>query len=215
MNVEFASLRQIETELKKSLTLPIQWEKDPNKTKGISYDFIYEILYLEDLIQEFERQYDSIQQKHSPFYSILYHWYNYWSGKAIEKIWVNLLEIKPLPEPKYNHTNLLIYGIPFNLKCVNFPKSYTESIEYAVNHPAHLVDWLWQNQMSPSGKAPQNQLFMIFYAQDAAHWKLKAELRLSQKAIENYIQAFSFEQMMRVELEDGFFILTDIVWIIN
>jgi len=95
---------------------------------------------------------------------------------------------------KYDRrVDFAIDGISFDHKATVFPKGYRRPLQQAMAHPRDLIQWLNQNQSREQRMHYRNRLFVVLYAQDGVHWKLKAEIRWLQGLIENYLLAFSVE----------------------
>ncbi len=209
---ELATLKQIETELKKRWAYPYQWGKIQNNQDDALTKMVYDILYFEDVITELERNLGKSFQQHPLFNYALNRWYNFWSAKAIEQIFTQSEWVKPNPDPKDKLKDFELKGIPFDHKSTVFPKAYPHSIEQAIEQPTHLMEWLYQHQSQEQRHHHCNRIFIVFYEVNQAHWKLKAEITWLKTLIENYLQNFSFERLKTFQFSEDSLTQADIIW---
>jgi hypothetical protein len=212
---EVYTLNQIETELKKRRVYPYQWGKKQNQADDKQTDFIYSILYFEDVCGEIERKF-----KQHPDYEgfknyALNRWYNFWSAVAVEKIFAQSTLINPAENPQDRLVDFELKGIPFDHKSSVFPKAYPQSLAFARQNPQHLIEWLYKNQSQENRKHFKNRLFIIFYATEGEHWHLKAEINWIKTLIETYLQNFKFAQLLKIQLQPQQLTMADVIWAIQ
>ena len=88
--------------------------------------------------------------------------------------------------------------------------------EYALRNKKELIEWLYANQSQQKRKHLDNRLFIIVYAQNGKHWKLKAEISWLKDIILNYANNFNEENLIRLKLKNnGEETLSDIIWAIK
>jgi hypothetical protein len=213
MDSSLATLKQIETELQKRLELPYHWGRIQNNVDDAHTSFVYEILYFEDVLTEIARRLLKHKETDGLFQYALNRWYNYWSAQAIEKIFASFAEVRPHQNPTHRTVDFMLNGLPFDHKSAVFPKKYPHDFSYAQQNPIHMVQWLYKNQSQENRKHNLNRLFLVFYDQSGAHWKLKADISRIQQLIQTYIADFEFMNLLRLELADGLFTLSDVIWV--
>jgi hypothetical protein len=107
-----------------------------------------------------------------------------------------------------------IQGIHFDHKTSVFPRGYSHSLDYAREHKAHLIQWLYRNQSHEQRYHESNRLFIILYARDGAHWKLRAEIGELATVMRDYVAHFSPAQLVRLPMGSQS-VLSDIVWFVK
>lgn len=212
---ELASLKQIETELKKRWAFPYQWGKVQNNQDDALTKIVYDILYFEDVLAELARTLHQHPRYPQLFDYALNRWYNFWSAKAIEQIFTQSQWVIPNPDPKDKIKDFELKGIPFDHKSSVFPKAYPHSIEQAIEQPKHLIEWFYQHQSKGQRQHHSNRLFVVFYEVNQAHWKLKAEITWIQTLIEKYLQNFSLDRLKTFQFSQGSLTKADIIWAIG
>ena len=79
-----------------------------------------------------------------------------------------------------------INGIEFDHKTSVLPKGFQKSYQYAKKHKKELTEWLYKNQSQEGRKHLKNRLFIVLYhLKSQQHWKLKAEISLLKKTVDN------------------------------
>jgi len=138
---------------------------------------------------------------------------NFWSAKAIEQIFTNHSIVRKEDNHFSKTVDFYISEIPFDHKSSVFPRQFGKSFDYTIDHKKELIEWLYQNQSQQGRKHLENRLFIIFFDEkNNEHWKLKAELKLIQKNIEDYLRNFSRDSLVSLNL-DSREILSDVIWI--
>jgi hypothetical protein len=212
---EIATLTQIETELKKRWQFPYHWGRFQNDKEDKLTNFIYEILYFEDLLDEIKRRLKKEDNYDALFQYTLNRWYNFWSAKGIEHIFALSPKVKANPDSKDKFKDFDIQSIPFDHKSSIFPKSYPSPIEFAIQNPVSLIEWLYQNQSQEQRKHLKNRLFIVFFDTNHHHWKLKAEISWLRTKIEEYLDNFQFERLQRISFSEQEIVFSDIIWAIK
>ncbi|WP_026451796.1 hypothetical protein [Aequorivita capsosiphonis] len=208
------NLENIEKELKKRHPYPYKWFRKQNNEWDNFTNFIYQTFNWEALILQIkivaERQ---KLDKHHIFQYAANRWYNFWSAKAVEQIFSEMDGIEPVAEAKDSEKDFYLFGIPFDHKTSVFPKQFGKSFEYAQNHKAELIEWLYKNQSTQKRYHLKNRLFIVVYAENKKHWKLKGEISLLKKAIEEYIESYSREHLYSFTFAEDQITFSDIIWV--
>lgn len=200
-------LERLENELKQRWQIPYEWKgmKQNNRLDRLT-QFIYttysfnKLLAKAALLNEVERHYAYNR------------WYNYWSARAVEYIFSFDKNVIKNPNPYDKAVDFSLYGINFDHKTSIFPKKYNKSIDFAIEQKQDLVHWLYINQSQEGRKHINNRIFIVLYAKNQAHWKIKAEINQIQKGIQTYLAHFNPNQLLTIKVE-GETVLSDIIFI--
>jgi hypothetical protein len=177
-------------------------------------NFIYSTRSFDELIRILDKSFIGAGQTQLRNYA-LNRWYNFWSAYAVEQIFCSLPGVKARFNPRYKLADFSIRGITFDHKSSIFPQQYPESLDFAMQHPASLAEWLYRQQSVEKRQHFANRLFIVFYNQNGEHWKLKSELKLIKLKIEDYILNFNNDNLLRLSFETNTAALSDIIWIIK
>ena len=96
-----------------------------------------------------------------------------------------------------------------------FPKGFGHTLDYAINHEEELISWLYEHQSSQSRLHYKNRLFVIMYAKDNAHWKLKANLNWLKPKITEFLNQISESSLYEFQFEDNYKTKSRILWAIE
>lgn len=198
-------LSQLEHELKQRFTEPYYpWGRKQSDDWDGRTNFIYQA-----------QSWNELKLKTLKMHSDLYkyavnRWFNFWSARGIEAIFCQLPGVVAAKE-KDRLKDFMIQGIPFDHKTTVFPKGYGYDLAHASTYPDGLAKWLYENQSTERRYHLANRLFVVLYASDGQHWKLKAELRAIKGEIERYIMEFHPTRLIELNL-NGSKVLTDIIW---
>lgn len=201
---------QIEIELKKRVSTypPTRWGRKQTNDWDQQTNFIYHQPHWDEL----RRRLISLEKPLADY--AVNRWFNFWSACAVEQIFCSI----PGVEPHLNKTNRLvdfsINGINFDHKTSVFPKKYDQSPRFAWQHKAALIAWLYQNQSREQRYHTANRLFIILYARDGSHWKLRAELGALKQVIQRYVAGFAPEKLVTLNLKKGS-ALSDLIWCVR
>lgn len=121
-------------------------------------------------------------------------------------------------EPNKNHYDKLIdfkiNGIPFDHKTSIFPRGFNKPLNYAFENKHELIEWLYLNQSQEGRKHLKNRLFIVLYdSVNKEHWKMKAEIQLLKEKVDNYVNNFHFDKLIKLNFGEGD-IYSDIIWVI-
>jgi len=210
-------LNYMEQQLKQRLPYKDLWYRKQDDLWDRRSTYIYDTLSWKILIQKIEyavKHYG--YDKKAYFYYTINRWYNFWSAQAVERIFSETPEIIPNPNPKKGHFDFNWNGIPFDHKTSIFPKGFKNgdiaAYRFAKANPKQLVLWLYKNQSTGQRYHLKNRLFLIVYAQDGAHYRLKAEISWLRGIVTNYVRTFDPAQLISLQLQQGPQTLTDIIW---
>ena len=209
------SLSEIETELKKRLTYPYKWGQKQNDNFDRQTNFIYHTFLLDDLLEEVERRFKSEKDYDLYFNYSLNRWYNFWSAYAVENIFCSLPNVKPALDSKDRLVDFTIQGAAFDHKTSIFPKNFPYKIEDAIKKTDGLIKWFYQHQSQQQRKHLKNRLFLVLYAKNGEHWKLKSEINWLKDRIEKYMLGFNPDFLLKFNLEKGKPALADVIWAIK
>jgi hypothetical protein len=211
-----APISQIELELQKRLAYPYTWVRKQNREKDTLTNFIYDMLYFEDVLAHIEKHFSSKSHYQSLKNYALNRWFNFWSANAIEKIFVESDKVSSFLKEKSRYLDFCIQDIPFDHKNTVFPQNYPYSFKEAQENTYHFIKWLYENQSQENRLHYKNRLFIVFYdQQNGEHWKLKANIKLIRTQIHEYLVNFSFQRLKSIPFKDTEMILSDIIWVIN
>lgn len=144
----------------------------------------------------------------------VHRWFNFWSAQAIETIFLSHPKVSRTTADTHQFIDFSIESIPFDHKTTVFPESYPADYRYARSHPGHLIKWLYAHQSQQQRHHLKNRLFVILYARDGDHWKLRADISGLQKAIHRYLDAFREGNLYSLQLEDET-IRADYIWYVK
>ena len=209
-------LIQRERELRKRWVYPYRW----GRVQGDRFDaltrFVYQVESFEALLTQIERRY-----AHAPDYEglrnyALNRWYNFWSARAVEDIFCSLEGVVPARNRRDRLVDFSIQGVRFDHKTSVFPRGFGRDLCFAVNRPEVLMRWLYTHQSKQQRQHYANRLFVVLYAADGQHWKLKAELTWLRTLVKSYVTAFDPARLWRFSFEaaDGP-TFSDIIWAIR
>lgn len=207
-------LDNIEKELKKRCQFPYKWFRKQNDQWDRYTQFVYQIPNLEALARKIAIVGESQDLDKQQFFQYAANrWCNFWSAQAVEQIFTEIDSIEPVAQPKDPEKDFYLFGIPFDHKTSVFPKQFQKTFEYAQNHKAELIEWLYKNQSTQKRHHTKNRLFIVVFDRNGEHWKLKAEISLLKKAIQKHVSSFKPKQLHSFTLADGQKTLSDIIWV--
>lgn len=202
------TLEQIELELKKLTVMPPWGRKQSDDWDKLS-NFVYQLPSYEQLFVLI-----AAQKKDAAFeHYCIHRWYNTLSARALENIFCSQPKVKANKNKYDKLVDFSISSIPFDHKTSIFPRSYPHSQEYAEQNPASLIEWLYKQQSLEGRFHTENRLFVVLFAEDGQHWRLRAEISKIKSEIEHYVQHFDKNKITMLMLEEESAVLSDIIWI--
>lgn len=177
---------ELENELRARWTCPYRW----NGKQTNAYDRLTRMIYRTPCFADARAQIErSIAEADIQIYA-LNRWYNFWSSEGIKAIFEQHPRVTPCPNRYSKTVDFSIDGIPFDHKTTIFPRAYPGGLRDAIRCPRALIDWLYENQSTEQRYHTANRLFIVLYASDGQHWKLKANLHEIGKCVNDYLDHF-------------------------
>ncbi len=184
---------------------PSPWGRKQENDWDRQTAFIYGIHAWEELQQRVEKMPSDVAS-----YAIN-RWFNFWSAQAVEEAFCALPGVYPNQNQYDKLVDFTLHGIKFDLKTSVFPKQYNRSIEFAMKNKKDLVLWLYDNQSRQQRYHMKNRLFIVLYAENGEHWRLRAEIGRMAQVVREYV--YSFEQSNLINFESNSkVVLSDIIW---
>jgi len=206
------NLSRIEKELKKRLSYPYKWGRKQNDEFDKLTNIIYRISSFDEVLKEIENRFKKDKNHKNIANYALNRWYNFWSAKAVEKIFCSLPNVKPALDEKDRLVDFTIDGVTFDHKTSIFPKNFPHTIEESIKKTDELIVWLYKNQSQHQRKHFRNRLFIVLYSSDGEHWKLKSEIAWLKERIEKYMKGFNPHYLLKFSLEKNHDTLADVIW---
>ena len=141
-------------------------------------------------------------------------WFSFWSAMAVERIFCGLPGVTANLNQYDRLVDFSIRGINFDHKTSVFPKKYGYPSAFARQNKAHLIQWLYEHQSRQQRYHEANRLFIMLYARDNEHWKLRAEISGLRQAIEKYVTDFDTSRLARLTINNRS-VLSDTIWFIK
>ncbi len=208
-------LSEIESELVKRLEHPYVWGRKQNDIFDKSTNFIYGIFRFEELISEINKKFRGKPDYKAYMNYALNRWFNFWSARAVEKIFCSLPDVIPAVDSRDRLIDFTIKGISFDHKTSVFPRSYHQPADEAIKNSRELIEWLYKNQSQQRRKHYMNRLYIVLYARDLIHWKLKAKVLWLKSIIEKYVKEFNPDKTYKFEFEPGRETFSGIIWAVE
>jgi hypothetical protein len=201
------SIEQIETELRQRVAKYPQtaWGKKQTDAWDQQTNFIYRIYRWDVLNKEISKL-----DKPLADYAIN-RWFSFWSAMAVEKIFCALPGVTANLNQYDRLVDFSIRGINFDHKTSVFPKRYEYPPTFAQQNKAHLIRWLYEHQSRQQRYHDANRLFLMLYARDNEHWKLRAEISGLRQVIEEYVVGFDASGLVQLTINHHP-VLSDTIW---
>jgi hypothetical protein len=204
-----------EQELKKRFAYPYEWGQRQSDTWDEQTDFIYHIFSFDALLKEVEARFkDETAYKELMNYA-LNRWYNFWSAKAVEHIFCLHPAVKAARASNDRLKDFRIGDISFDHKTSTYPRGFNHDLDYGQKHPQELIEWFYTHQSQQRRKHFENRLFIVLYASDGLHWKLKAELAWLESLIKSYLEGFDPSKLHRFTFEGRRETVADVLWAVR
>ncbi len=194
------SFKDLEIELKKRIVIPYTWKgKKQNNYDDERSDFIYTTPFFWHIQKIIKRGgYEDLSDY------IINRWYNFWSAKAVESIFVQHKNIIAEKNVKNRYADFRIYDedlgvfFDFDHKTTVLPKCFESKIldflKKNTIKDLHIFDgeiikWLYENQSQQQRKHWRNRFFVILVdSKGLEHWKLKSDLLFLHEKISKSLQ---------------------------
>jgi hypothetical protein len=207
------NLEYLEGELHKRLALPYHWGGRQTDEADRATAFIYRCPTLAALEQAIATRLARHPNQAKLRQYALNRWFNFQSAQMVEALFCSHPRVTPAP--RFDRTwDFAIDGLRFDHKTTVYPRSYPVPVWEAATTPWHLIEWLYANQSEQQRWHWHNRLFLVLYAADGQHWKLKAHRRILAAAIGDYLSTFSPDQLTMVRSASAV-ALADIIWVIE
>ncbi len=141
-------------------------------------------------------------------------WFNFWSARAVEMVFCAQPGVQANRDAKDRLVDFRIHGIPFDHKTSVFPARYDRPFEQARRDKRHLIRWLYDQQSTQGRYHLANRLFVVLYARDGEHWRLRAEVGALAQLVAGYVAEFSPAHLIRLSFDDHQ-VLSDVLWLVN
>lgn len=208
-------LKERELELKKRLQHPYQWGQKQNDQTDRLTDFVYHIFTFDALLKELEARFRNTPRASELHQYALNRWYNFWSAKAVEQAFCSLPGVTATADGKDRLRDFSIGGTHFDHKTTIYPRGFNRDLEYGRAHPRELIEWLYKHQSQQRRKHLENRIFIVMYASDGQHWKLKAEINWLQTLIKEFVDGFSESTVHTFSFEHNTQTSAAIIWAVR
>lgn len=208
------NIQKISIELNKRLTYPYKWGTKQTDGLDAQTRFIYNTPLFNDLIKIIETKFGGKENYELTKNYTLNRWFNFYSAMAVEAIFKTHPKVKVAQNPKDKKVDFFIDGIPFDHKTTVFPKGLKMSFNEAINKPVEIINWLYKNQSKQGRFHLKNRLFVVLYSKDGQHWKLKAQLKKIEKAVNQYLNNFETAKLITLSLENKQSTNSNLIWVI-
>ncbi|MEI7538522.1 MAG: hypothetical protein WCJ76_14980 [Comamonadaceae bacterium] len=192
-----SSLFTYQRELRKRLDIPYIWPSRQNDTDDQTTDFIYRCASFDQAHAEAVRRFGTGASR---YYYALNRWYNFTSARAVEAIFARHPRVIAERDTYHKLVDFRLDGIPFDHKTTVWPKAWKGDLDACMQSPQPLLTWLYANQSRERRHHVCNRLFLVLYREDGAHWKLKADLGLLATRIEEYLDAFTPDDLTTITI---------------
>ncbi|HCY75358.1 MAG TPA: hypothetical protein DHV28_05515 [Ignavibacteriales bacterium] len=209
------TLSEIESELKKRLAHPYKWGQKQNDSFDKQTNFIYHTFMFDNLLKEIDNKFKSEKDFDLYFNYAINRWYNFWSAQAVEKVFCSLPNVQAALDDKDKLADFTIQGVSFDHKTSIYPKNFPYKINEAIKKTEDLIKWLYKNQSQQQRKHLKNRLFVVLYAYDGEHWKLKSEIAWLKERIEKYMLGFNPHYLLKFNFEKDKETISDVIWAIR
>ncbi len=197
----------IESELEHRLSFSSEWDKKQNHLWDDYGNFIYGTIKWENVISKISTSAIKYKMNKEEFFNYtINRWYDYWSDIAIELILSNLKNIFSTD----NDRNKL-----FDFKMIVFPEGFGKSLQYTRENSKELIYWL-ANSSSPQPKNNlKNLIYIVLYADDGEHWKLKAQISWLRDIISAYVATFDGSRLFRLQIQPYQISKIGLIWAVK
>jgi hypothetical protein len=209
------TLEAREQELKKRFAHPYEWGQHQSDERDLQTDFAYHIFSFDALLKEIEGRFRGERGYEELMSYGINRWYNFWTAKGIEQIFCSHPIVTSPHEGNDRLRTFRIRELNFDHKTSTYPRGFNHDLDYGQKHPRELAEWFYQHQSQQRRKHFENRIFVVLYASDGAHWKLKAELSWLSSLIRPYLDTFDPEKLFRIKIEGKRELLADVLWAVK
>jgi hypothetical protein len=209
------TLEAREFELKKRYVHPYEWGQKQNDEWDERTDFIYHIFSFDAFMKEVETRFKEDPHAIEMLQYALNRWYNFWSAKGVEQIFCSHPSVRAARDGKDRLRDFRIGEISFDHKTSTYPRGFNHDLDFGQKHPRELVEWFYTHQSQQRRKHFENRIFLVLYASDGLHWKLKAELGWLESLIKPYLENFDSSKLHRFKFEGKRETVADVIWAVR
>ncbi len=204
----------IENELLKRHAFAYSWGKKQDNEWDKLTSFIYQTEHFIELKIELSKRFYHQPDFKELCYYAMNRWYNFHSAKVVEKLFCSHPLVKPHPDEFHKEIDFYLDSIPFDHKTSIFPKGLNKDIKWAQENKLELLHWLYDNQSGEQRHHCKNRIFIMLYDHKGEHWKLKSELTLIKKEIDNYLFNWNTNKLVNIQIGNKT-LLSDIIWVMR
>ncbi len=209
------TLEARELELKKRYVHPYEWGQKQNDEWDERTDFIYHIFSFDAFMKEVETRFKEDPHANEILQYALNRWYNFWSAKGVEQIFCSHPSVRAARDGKDRLRDFRIGEISFDHKTSTYPRGFNHDLDFGQKHPRELIEWFYTHQSQQRRKHFENRIFLVLYASDGLHWKLKAELGWLESLIKPYLDNFDSSKLHRFKFEGKGETVADVIWAVR
>lgn len=209
------TLEMREQELKKRFTHPYEWGQHQKDEWDNLTDFVYHIFSFEALLKEIESRFKAEPVLNEIVNYGMNRWYNFWSAKAIEQIFCSHPGVRAARDSNDRLREFRIGDLSFDHKTSTYPRGFNHDLDFGQKHPRELIEWFYTHQSQQRRKHYENRIFVVLYATDGQHWKLKAELAWLESIIQSYLDHFDASKLFRYKFEGKRETVADLLWAVR
>jgi hypothetical protein len=206
------TLEARERELKKRFAHPYDWGQRQNDEWDAQTDFVYHIFGFDALTKEIEARFGQDQHYKEMVSYGMNRWYNFWSAKAVEQIFASHPGVSAARDSSDRLREFRIGDLSFDHKTSTYPRGFNHDVDYGQKHPRELIEWFYTHQSQQRRKHFENRIFIVLYASDGQHWRLKAELSWLEGIIKPYLDTFDPAKLFHYKFEGKRETAADVLW---
>ena len=170
------TLESRQQELQKRYLHPYEWGQKQSEEWDALTEFVYHVFSFDALLKELEARFGKESFYREMMNYGMNRWYNFWSAKAVEQIFCSHPAVRSSRDSGDRLRDFRIGDLSFDHKISTYPRGFNHDLAFGQNHPRELVEWFYTHQNQQRRKHYENRIFIVLYASDGQHWKLKSEL---------------------------------------
>jgi hypothetical protein len=209
------SIETRERELKKRFDHPHDWGQRQSDEWDSLTDFVYHLIGFDALLKEMEVRFGQEPNYKDLVSYGMNRWYNFWSAKAVEQIFCSHPAVTATRDTNDRLREFRIGDLSFDHKTSTYPRGFNHDLDYGQKHPGELVEWFYTHQSQQRRKHFENRIFIVLYATDGQHWKLKAELSWLDTLVRAYLDTFDPGKLHRYKFEGRRETVADVLWAVR
>ena len=206
------TLESREQELKKRFVHPYEWGQRQRDEWDALTDFVYHIFSFDALLIEIEARFKNDPSSKELLNHAMNRWYNFWTAKAIEQIFTLHPRVTSSGGSHERLQEFRIGDLQFDHKTSTYPRGFNHDLEYGRKHSKELIEWFYAHQGQQRRKHYENRIFIVLYASDGQHWKLKADLSWLGGLIKSYLDEFDPSKLFHFTFQGRRESVADVLW---